>query len=570
MDIDLRGVPFSRNGAYMAFSILPRAGDSPAGLYLRSVHGGAQAVRPDGRMVLVEPVLDGRPVPYQVMVTPSRLELLTVRGTVSICMPEPWVIRVRAEGMGLRLTFDTQQGAYVIPAAEGSLRVNYPGFLLQMMLTPLTGHWWTDAPWTGAGASQVVLELMPEPEEEFCEAAIEEFESVLRPEGYDCTFEECVNIVETDFNQWLEQTPRLPARYEAARRLAAYITWSSMVEPRGHFLRPTMYMSKNWMTNVWSWDHCFNAMALTYHKPVMAWDQLMTVFDQQDEHGGLPDFINDRGMAWNFCKPPIHGWTIQWMMQHSSFIRLDQVRQIYGQLCRWTEWWFRYRDDDRDGLPQYHHGNDSGWDNATPFKVGVPLESPDVCAYLVLQMETLANLASQLGNAEESESWQRRSEELLERMLAHFWQGDHFVAMRSGDHMVADTESLLFYLPLILGKRLPQGVRQELVVGLTRPGRFLTPYGLATESPGSPDYEPDGYWRGPIWAPATLILVEGLAECGELGLARDIARRFCDMVAQNGMAENYNALNGEGLRDHAYTWTASIFLVLAHEYLLEK
>jgi putative isomerase len=35
------------------------------------------------------------------------------------------------------------------------------------------------------------------------------------------------------------------------------------------------------------------------------------------------------------------------------------------------------------------------------------------------------------------------------------------------------------------------------------------------------------------------------------------------MAARSGMAENYNALTGAGLRDRAYTWTASVFLLLA-------
>jgi glycogen debranching enzyme len=258
------------------------------------------------------------------------------------------------------------------------------------------------------------------------------------------------------------------------------------------------------------------------------------------------------------------------MMQHGgNMIRNDQLRQIYGPMCRWTEWWFRYRDDDNDGIPQYHHGSDSGWVDATPFLAGIPLESPDLCAFLVLQMETLAHIAERLNNIEESESWQRRSEELLQRMLAHFWQDDHFIAMRSGDHEVVDSESLLLFLPILLGKRLPPGVLRELISGLTRPGRFLTDYGLATESPDSPYFEADGNWRGPILAPPTLMIIEGLAACGEITLARDIARRFCNMVVRSGFAERFNALTGEALHDRAFTWTASIFLILAHEYLIE-
>jgi hypothetical protein len=37
-------------------------------------------------------------------------------------------------------------------------------------------------------------------------------------------------------------------------------------------------------------------------------------------------------------------------------------------------------------------------------------------------------------------------------------------------------------------------------------------------------------------------------------------RRLCET---SGFAENFDALTGEGLRDRAYTWTASTYLALA-------
>ena len=44
--------------------------------------------------------------------------------------------------------------------------------------------------------------------------------------------------------------------------------------------------------------------------------------------------------------------------------------------------------------------------------------------------------------------------------------------------------------------------------------------------------------------------------------------RYGSYVAfRSGMAENYDAITGDGLRDRAYTWTSSVFLILAHEYL---
>ena len=77
----------------------------------------------------------------------------------------------------------------------------------------------------------------------------------------------------------------------------------------------------------------------------------------------------------------------------------------------------------------------------------------------------------------------------------------------------------------------------------------------------------DGAGRGPIWAPATMLLLDGLWRCGERDFVRDMARRFAQLVAQSGCAENFDARTGAGLRDRAYTWTASAMLTMAEEYL---
>jgi glycogen debranching enzyme len=64
-----------------------------------------------------------------------------------------------------------------------------------------------------------------------------------------------------------------------------------------------------------------------------------------------------------------------------------------------------------------------------------------------------------------------------------------------------------------------------------------------------------------------LLLVDALTNIGEDALATTIAARFCALVEHGGMAENFNALTGAPLRDRAHTWSASVFVILAHEYL---
>lgn len=114
--------------------------------------------------------------------------------------------------------------------------------------------------------------------------------------------------------------------------------------------------------------------------------------------------------------------------------------------------------------------------------------------------------------------------------------------------------------PLTLGAEPPGDVSAALA---RRIETHLTAHGLATEPVGSPQYTADGYWRGPIWAPSTVLIEDGLRRAGHTGLADEISHRFRTLCEKSGFAENFDAETGTGLRDRAYTWTASSYLILA-------
>ena len=94
----------------------------------------------------------------------------------------------------------------------------------------------------------------------------------------------------------------------------------------------------------------------------------------------------------------------------------------------------------------------------------------------------------------------------------------------------------------------------DAVIPDLRPdGPFVTRWGPASESPASRLYEPDGYWRGPIWGPLAIIVADILRRAGRRAEAEEVARRFSGLCAHAGcLAENYDALTGEGLCDRAY------------------
>jgi len=538
-----------------------RATNASPGVYLRTIHGDAL----QKEIIQIELIKEDSSIPFEIKASPERLRLEAKEGYIEICIPEPEVIRFKGKGVGLRLSsnrvtaFDN-----AIPFSDSRWVINTFNSRVQLMLVPLKGRLSIDAPWDGLRCNSLKIDILPEDIEFEC--AIEEFYSSWHPHDYD-NFERGIEKVRREYINFLNKMPEVPEEFSQARELASYINWSSVIEPNGFIKRPAMLMSKNWMTNVWSWDHCFNAIALSYKYPELAWDQFMVMFDHQDENGAIPDSINDYIVVWNFCKPPIHGWALKKMMENTEYIDHKRLLEIYEPLCRWTNWWLNYRDYDNDGIPQYNHGNDSGWDNSTVFIERPPIESPDLSAFLVIQMEVLSEVADRLGRKSESQMWKEKSHTLLDKLLKHSLKNDKLLALQSGTHKPISSQSLLLFVPILLAKRLPEKVLENLIKGL-KENDMITDYGLATESIKSPYYESDGYWRGPIWAPSTTLIVDGLKELEKEALVKDIVLKFANMCSKSGFAENYDALTGEGLRDRAYTWTSSAFLILAHKYLL--
>ena len=182
-------------------------------------------------------------------------------------------------------------------------------------------------------------------------------------------------------------------------------------------------------------------------------------------------------------------------------------------------------------------------------------------------MDELADLAGGLGRRAAADFWRQRAQQMLEAMLAKLFDaGGRPFGLQAATGARIDCQSLILCLPIVLADRLPDPARRTLIQMLEGE-TFRTAHGFATEAPQSPLYEDDGYWRGPIWAPATMLLLDGLWRCGERDFVRDMARRFAQLVAQSGCAENFDARTGAGLRDRAYTWTASAMLTMAEEYL---
>ncbi len=563
--LDLRQTPYSCRGSYLALSFLNEnhhGYGNAAGLHLRTLHNST--ITPlIARLTLH---CSGEPCLPASLLEDAALRLENGGKVLECCFANDRTLLFHGgPGCSLTLDFLTENGPYdyiypLLHEGRTLYMANCYKNNCQYLIVPQHGDCKLDQQWEESSSLWSHLTFSGDAGFRFALLEIEtEWDQVLPEEDFDAARAR----TDADFRTFRSAFPALPEACRAMGDLAVYVDWSCLVRPGGFLRREGMLMSKNWMNNVWSWDHCFNALALADCHPEMAWDAYIIMADHQDVSGRLPDSISSQHIIWNYCKPPIHGWALRRLMAHMT-LSPRQLEEAYDFLSRWTLWWMNFRR--RDGLYYYNHGNDSGWDNATAFSLLPPVATPELQAFMIVQMEMLSDLAHRLNRTEDAQRWQSEADNHLAIFLERCFRDDLPVAIQLSTGKIVENESLLPYEILVLGERLPERVREK-VISLVGSEKFFTAHGFATESPASPFYRDDGYWRGPIWAPSTLLMIDGLEKCGAAELAQEAARRFVDMAAANGFAENYDARTGKGLRDLAYTWTASVALVLARDYL---
>ncbi|MGV4983691.1 amylo-alpha-1,6-glucosidase [Streptomyces sp. NRAIS4] len=558
-------IPFSTYGSWFDISPVVAEKTYAEDLHLVSHQNGMHGVL---RLVPLDPVTGARAA-ARVEATPGLLSWTGAQGHVDLAYESPDTVRLRGSGLGISVfaaahTLTPFSGTYFFhdPAANGHVFTSYETGR-RYRVTVLSGTFADPAGTQALGSADRGLAVTAAAHGTW-EMAIEELDTSRRPYASSAPFDEIVEAAKRRFGDFVDAVAPWRSSATPAAELAAYVVWSATVRPTGLVTRPAVLMSKHWMDKVWSWDHCFNALALAPGCPELALDQFALPFDHQDDSGALPDSVTHSEVLYNFVKPPIHGWALGHLRRRlPTPLGQAELAEIYGRLERWTDFWLTARRAPGAELPHYQHGNDSGWDNATTFDPERVVVTADLAAFLVLQLRELADLATELGRRDEARRWTRAAEDTQTALLEQLWSGDRFVARGVAGGDTWSSSSLLDLMPIVLGEHLPGEVAGALADHIKA---HLTPYGLATELTTSPHYLADGYWRGPIWAPATVLIEDGLRRAGHHRLADDISARFRALCETHGFAENFDAVTGTGLRDRAYTWTASSYLLLAEAH----
>ncbi len=548
---DPRKVPLSIAGSFLCVSWL----SEDQAFWIRNLRGGDEHTNL-GRLLRLALPAD---LERAAVLHPDALVFAGGSGaSLSIAFLSPDSVAIRSRNCPIRLR--SAAGKYDYAQAHGSgARVCVARQDMQCGILARRGTLQCSVSRNGLASD--AIDVIVTPQDGAAEAVVSFFQ-VEPSNAADGDLEVALASSRASFSSYHRRWPPPLEEHGSGFLLASYILWSALVPAEGVLTRPAVYMSKNCMNNIWSWDNCFVALGLSLQNARLAFDQMAVIFDAQHESGRLPDFINDRYRYWSFTKPPVHGWAFSALRQKApEFYTPDILELIVGWLEAQAAHWLS--GPAYEGLPAYRHGNDAGWDNATAFSEGGPIVTPDLATFLVLTLDEVADCCGRLGRSERAAAAKLRADGLVVSLLRVLWTGEGFVSRhQTTGKIVEGGKSLLAFMPLLLGQRLPPECRVKLIAALKRPGEFLSDHGLATEALDSPFYRRDGYWRGPIWAPATALLVSALDASGGEAFADELARRFCAMANRSGMAENFDARSGEGLCDPAFAWTSAVYMIL--------
>lgn len=564
--MDIRQTPFSHFGSYMSI----KYEESQQGLTLKSLRGKSRAYSDILKFVIYK---NQSPVPYQMETDYNKLTLNFDGGQIEMCFDSDSRILIRGYGQQITLNLDTIplynfEYNFLLTNKNHEYCVinsykNLTKFLVYTSVGTVSLNQNLNYDTTGSaseGDNSSIILIKPNENNEFM-AIIQDVPTHMSlPLDKEFNFEACYQASKQEFDNFVNKQFPINDMYREKLKLAAYITWSSIVRPEGYLKRPTMWASNNNFLGAWSWDHCFNALALAGIDDQLAYDQMAVLFDYQDEYGQLPGSVSDSTLRWNFAKPPVHGLFFSKMMKRMTFTE-NQLIEVYTWIKKQVSFYLTFKDSNGDGIAEYHHGNDSGQDNSTVFQHASLVDSPDLTAFLIKAMDLLTEISEKLNWAEQKIRWEKKADDLTKQFIEHFIVNNRPIARLTLNGDIIDTQALLPFVSLILGMRLPKDVRDEMIQIITS-SQYLTPYGIATEAIDSPLYQDDAYWRGAIWAPSTLLIIEALEDCDEKEIAIEISKRFCNTMNNQPLAENFNALTGEALRDKSFSWTASTFLYL--------
>ena len=331
-------------------------------------------------------------------------------------------------------------------------------------------------------------------------------------------------------------------------------------------------------------------------------------YNKSFDRGGQGENWNERN-----SKPPLAAWAVWKVYKETG--DYDFLREMYPKLIRYHQWWYRNRDHDKNGIAEYgamiHDKNhnkseiilaaawESGMDNAPRFDMytdekadlsievlqnrdkdgrllgySINQESVDLNSYLYAEKCFLKSMAEVLGEINDAKGYDKEAEYVknyIRENMFHEETGFFYDLQINEDgskkKLLIDREKgSEGWIPL-WAKAATKEQAKRVVENMLNEDMFNTFMPLGTTSKDSKSFNPNKYWRGPVWLDQAFFGIEGLRNYNyhkeALRLAEKLFENAEGLLNDKAIRENYNPLTGEGLHAMNFSWSAGAYCLLS-------
>lgn len=381
-------------------------------------------------------------------------------------------------------------------------------------------------------------------------------------------------------------------------------------EAQGHFPHPYLEPTygEHYGGHIYTWDnHHMTLRFAAAGEPEQMRYFVDTLLRFQTSAGYIPSVVSTtdggNGLATDFHAQPF-------LAQNAAIygvLSRDRawVDRVFPQLKRYVAYWMEQHAAPF-GLFRWRYPWMSGIDNEIAATVFPPdtILSPDLNAWLYLELRSLACLAGLLDAPAERQDYLARAEALKQAINTRLWdeQAGTYAAydlclggtrIAWGDGTLNASVGRYAYLscaaliPLFAGLAEPEQARRMIRAYVLDPDHFRSPYGIRSLSRSSEYYNnarwgnpprfgdhrrlTSSNWQGPVWIPLNWFVFHALLHYGFVteaeALAEDTFKVIARSVERLGyMRENYDGETGEPLyADHFASW--NILADLMPDYL---
>ena len=185
------------------------------------------------------------------------------------------------------------------------------------------------------------------------------------------------------------------------------------------------------------------------------------------------------------------------------------IFKVYEALETMARWCVNERTVDPEDLSFYAYR----YEAATPkspefFKVGEPVLAPDLNAYLIIVSDILGKLAKMEYDDGMAYKWDANAKALTIKLIAELWDGENFIGKNAYTGETSEPDAFLSLVPILLGSRLPQEIIAKLAAKI--------------------DAEAVSTATG-------ILLTGGLYDAGEKAAAKDLVSKALDGVRADGI-----------------------------------